>query len=83
MAKLLVSDHLNGLIAFSGADYLAELSVAVSGRGLVFSVCAGLARGTSGGHASSEPVSVDEWFHVPSSMAEWEEQRLQQLAANG
>jgi Fe-S-cluster-containing hydrogenase component 2 len=27
------------------------------------------------------PVSADEWFHVPSSMAEWEEMRLQNLAA--
>ncbi len=23
-----------------------------------------------------EPVSEEEWFHVPSSMAEWEEMRL-------
>ena len=28
-----------------------------------------------------EPVSEEEWFHVPSSMAEWEEMRLQNLAA--
>jgi len=28
-----------------------------------------------------EPVSVEEWFHVPSSMAEWEDMRLQNLAA--
>ena len=27
-----------------------------------------------------EPVSEEEWFHVPSSMAEWEEMRLQYLA---
>ena len=27
------------------------------------------------------PVSAEEWFHVPSSMAEWEEMRLQNLAA--
>jgi electron transport complex protein RnfB len=28
-----------------------------------------------------EPVSEEEWFHVPSSMAEWEEMRLKNLAA--
>ena len=28
-----------------------------------------------------EPVSAEEWFHVPASMAEWEEMRLQNLAA--
>ena len=28
-----------------------------------------------------EPVSEEEWFHVPSSMAEWEEMRLAHLAA--
>ena len=28
-----------------------------------------------------EPVSAEEWFHVPSSMAEWEEMRLRNLAA--
>ena len=28
-----------------------------------------------------EPVSEEEWFHVPASMAEWEEMRLQNLAA--
>jgi formate hydrogenlyase subunit 6/NADH:ubiquinone oxidoreductase subunit I len=28
-----------------------------------------------------EPVSADEWFHTPSSMKEWEEMRLQNLAA--
>ncbi len=28
-----------------------------------------------------EPVSEEEWFHVPSSMAEWEERRLKFLAA--
>ena len=27
------------------------------------------------------PVSAEEWFHVPSSMAEWEERRLEYLAA--
>ena len=27
------------------------------------------------------PVSAEEWFHVPSSMAEWEEMRLENLAA--
>ena len=27
------------------------------------------------------PVSVEEWFHVPNSMAEWEERRLEFLAA--
>ncbi len=28
-----------------------------------------------------EPVSPEEWFHVPSSMAEWEEMRLKNLAS--
>jgi ferredoxin len=28
-----------------------------------------------------EPVSEEEWFHVPNSMAEWEERRLAHLAA--
>ena len=28
-----------------------------------------------------EPVSEEEWFHVPSSMAEWEEMRLEYLAS--
>jgi len=28
-----------------------------------------------------EPVSEEEWFHVPSSMAEWEEMRLEYIAA--
>jgi Pyruvate/2-oxoacid:ferredoxin oxidoreductase delta subunit len=28
-----------------------------------------------------EPVSAEEWFHVPSSMAEWEEMRLRNMAA--
>ena len=27
-----------------------------------------------------EPVSAEEWFHVPSSMTEWEERRLEVLA---
>jgi Pyruvate/2-oxoacid:ferredoxin oxidoreductase delta subunit len=27
------------------------------------------------------PVSAEEWFHTPSSMAEWEERRLEYLAA--
>ena len=27
------------------------------------------------------PVSTEEWFHVPSSMAEWEEMRLRNMAA--
>ena len=30
-----------------------------------------------------EPVSEEEWFHVPSSMAEWEEMRLRNLASDG
>ena len=29
------------------------------------------------------PVSAEEWFHVPGSMAEWEEMRLRSLAAAG
>jgi ferredoxin len=28
-----------------------------------------------------EPVSEEEWFRVPSSMAEWEEMRLQNVPA--
>jgi electron transport complex protein RnfB len=28
-----------------------------------------------------EPVSEEEWFHVPSSFTEWEERRLEYLAA--
>jgi ferredoxin len=28
-----------------------------------------------------EPVSEEEWFHVPSSMAEWEDMRLRNLAS--
>ena len=28
-----------------------------------------------------EPVSEGEWFHVPDSMAEWEEMRLRNLHA--
>ena len=28
-----------------------------------------------------EPVSEEEWFHVPSSMAEWEEMRVRNLAS--
>jgi Pyruvate/2-oxoacid:ferredoxin oxidoreductase delta subunit len=27
-----------------------------------------------------QPVSAEEWFHVPNSMAEWEEMRLKNLA---
>jgi hypothetical protein len=27
------------------------------------------------------PVSAEEWFHVPSSMAEWEEMRLKNMDA--
>jgi Pyruvate/2-oxoacid:ferredoxin oxidoreductase delta subunit len=27
------------------------------------------------------PVSAEEWFHVPNSMAEWEERRLEYLAS--
>ena len=29
-----------------------------------------------------EPVPAEEWFHVPSSMAEWEEMRLRNMAAD-
>lgn len=28
-----------------------------------------------------QPVSEEEWFHTPSSMNEWEERRLEYLAA--
>ena len=27
------------------------------------------------------PVSAEEWFHTPSIMAEWEEKRLRNMAA--
>jgi Fe-S-cluster-containing hydrogenase component 2 len=27
------------------------------------------------------PVSAEEWFHTPNSMAEWEEMRLRNMAA--
>jgi len=27
------------------------------------------------------PVSAEEWFHVPSSMAAWEDMRLRNMAA--
>jgi NAD-dependent dihydropyrimidine dehydrogenase PreA subunit len=30
-----------------------------------------------------EPVSEEEWFHVPANMAEWEEMRLRNLASDG
>ena len=30
-----------------------------------------------------EPVSEEEWFHVPSSVAEWEEMRLRNMARDG
>jgi len=30
-----------------------------------------------------EPVSEEEWFHVPATMAEWEERRLRNLASDG
>jgi hypothetical protein len=28
-----------------------------------------------------EPVSEEDWYHLPSCFAEWEEQRLAYLAA--
>ena len=28
-----------------------------------------------------EPVSEEEWFHAPASMGEWEERRLENIAA--
>ena len=30
-----------------------------------------------------EPVSEEEWFHVPSNVTEWEEMRLRNLGAHG
>ena len=30
-----------------------------------------------------EPVSGEEWFHVASSLTEWEEQRLANLESQG
>jgi hypothetical protein len=82
MANMLTSGHLNGLMRFREPSIWQNCQW----RRLVqvgISICAGHAEGTSEGHVSSEPVSADEWFHVPSSMAEWEEQRLQQPAADG
>ena len=37
--------------------------------------------GCPSGALELEPVSAEEWFHTPSSMKEWEEMRLRNLAA--
>jgi len=37
--------------------------------------------GCASGAIEMAPVSAEEWFHVPSSMADWEERRLEYLAA--
>ena len=36
----------------------------------------------SGGAIEMVPVSPEEWFDVPSSFEEWEERRLQEMAAD-
>ena len=40
-----------------------------------------LRSGMPSGALHLEPVSEEEWFHVPSSFQEWEERRLEYLAA--
>jgi hypothetical protein len=37
--------------------------------------------GCPSGALHLEPVSEEEWFHVPSSFIGWEEKRLEYLAA--
>ena len=43
--------------------------------------CGACGQGCPSGALHLEPVSEEEWFHVPSSFVEWEEARLQNLAA--
>ena len=43
--------------------------------------CGSCGQGCPSGALHLEPVSEEEWFHVPSSFVEWEEARLQNLAA--
>jgi electron transport complex protein RnfB len=43
--------------------------------------CGSCGQGCPSGALHLEPVSEEEWFHVPSSFQEWEEKRLEYLAA--
>ena len=43
--------------------------------------CGSCGQGCPTGALYLEPVSEDEWFHVPSSFSEWEERRLEGLEA--
>ena len=43
--------------------------------------CGACGMGCPSGALHLEPVSEEEWFHVPSSFTEWEERRLEYLAA--
>jgi ferredoxin len=43
--------------------------------------CGACSMGCPSGALRLEPVSEQEWFHVPSSFIEWEERRLQYLAS--
>ncbi len=43
--------------------------------------CGACGQGCPSGALHLEPVSEEEWFHVPSSFLEWEERRLKFLAA--
>ncbi len=43
--------------------------------------CGACGMGCPTGSLHLEPVSEEEWFHVPSSFQEWEERRLEFLAA--
>ena len=43
--------------------------------------CGACGMGCPTGSLHLEPVPEDEWFHVPSSFTEWEERRLEGLAA--
>lgn len=43
--------------------------------------CGSCTMGCPTGALHLEPVSEEEWFHVPSSFQEWEERRLEYLAA--
>jgi ferredoxin len=43
--------------------------------------CGSCGMGCPSGALHLEPVSEEEWFHVPSSFVEWEERRLEYLAS--
>lgn len=43
--------------------------------------CGSCGQGCPTGALQLEPVPEDEWFHVPSSFQDWEERRLEGLAA--